>query len=64
VVYEELLGLKLWNGRLYIRPSLPDGAEAISVTFRDCLGNNRNVTIKGSEITLDGEKYDGKGIPI
>ena len=58
VVCEELLGLRLWGGRLYIRPSLP--AEIGQCRLR--LGG-LNIEIGECEITVNGEKYDGKGIP-
>ena len=63
VVYEELLGLKLWGGKLFIRPSLPDDFPECTVFRTDSEGKCHEIRISGSEILLDGEKYDGKGIP-
>lgn len=57
-VCEELLGLKLWGGSLYIRPALP-------ADFPPCrirLGR-LDIVLSEGEITVNGEKYDGKGIP-
>ena len=58
VVCEELLGLKLWGGSLYIRPALPSGFPLCRVQLK-----NLSIEIGECEITVNGEKYDGKGIP-
>jgi len=57
-VYEELLGLRLWGGRLYIRPSLPEGFPECCISL-----NSLKIEIIGDGIFVNGEKYDGKGIP-
>ncbi len=62
VFCEELLGLKLWHGALYIRPSLPDGFPECRVSWRPVGGKAHEIIIGGT-IFVDGEKYDGKGIP-
>ena len=62
VVFEELLGLKLRSGMLYIRPTLPTGLPPFRIEL--LIGEKRHeIEISSEEITLDGEKYDGKGIP-
>ena len=58
VFCEELLGLKLWNGLLYIRPALPDGFPNVTLSLK-----GHDITLSGGNILLDGEIYDGKGIP-
>ena len=58
VFCEDLLGLKLWNGMLYIRPALPEGFENISFTLKE-----HKISLNCGNIFLDGEIYDGKGIP-
>ena len=63
-VYEELFGLKLWNGKLYIRPSLPSDFPSCTIVRSDSHGVKRKIVISGAEITIDGEKYDGKGIAL
>lgn len=63
VVCEDLLGLKLWSGSLYIRPALPEGMPPCTVLWTDGHGRQYTIVINGEDITLDGEKYDGKGIP-
>ncbi|MDO4815222.1 MAG: glucoamylase family protein [Bacillota bacterium] len=57
-VCEELLGLKLWGGRLYIRPALPEAFPSCRIRL-----GRLNIEINEEEITVNGEKYDGKGIP-
>ena len=63
VCTEELLGLRLWHGRLYIRPCLPDDFPECRVSLRSPGGREYDIFISSEEIRLDGEKYDGKGIP-
>lgn len=58
VFCEELLGLKLWNGMLYIRPALPEGFENISFTIK-----GHKISLNCGNIFIDGEIYNGKGIP-
>lgn len=58
VVIEDLLGLRLYGGRIYIRPHLPNGFGPCRIRFA-----GYDIRIDGEEIMLDGEKYDGKGIP-
>lgn len=63
VALEELLGLKLWSGALYIRPALPESFPECQVKWTN--GNEKvfNIAISCDGITVNGEKYDGKGIP-
>ena len=58
VVLEDLLGLQLWAGKLYVRPRLPDTFRPVRIRW-----HGREIVIDQEEILLDGEKYDGKGIP-
>lgn len=58
VFCEELLGLKLWNGMLYIRPALPDGFSNLSFSLK-----GHKFAYNSGNILIDGEIYDGKGIP-
>lgn len=57
-VTEELLGLRLYCGSLYIRPRLPDDFKPCTIRLK-----GHEIRISREEILLDGEKYDGKGIP-
>ena len=62
VFCEELLGLRLWHGALYIRPNLPDAFPECRISWHPAGGKAHDITI-GEVILVDGEKYDGKGIP-
>ena len=63
VVCEELLGLKLWSGALYIRPALPDDFPECRIKWTNGSGKTHDIVISPEQVLLDGEKYDGKGIP-
>ena len=63
VFTEELLGLKLWHGQLYIHPKLPYAVPECRIRLRTMRGRTHEVSIRGDNILLDGEIYDGKGIP-
>lgn len=63
VFTEELLGLKLWHGQLYIRPKLPGAVPECRIKLRTMRGRTHEVSIRSDNILLDGEIYDGKGIP-
>lgn len=58
VFCEEVLGLKLWNGMLYIRPALPNKLQNLSFSIKE-----HKIMFNSGNIFLDGEIYDGKGIP-
>ena len=50
--------MQLWAGKLYVRPRLPDTFRPVRIRW-----HGREIVIDQEEILLDGEKYDGKGIP-
>lgn len=58
VAAEELFGLRLYGGKLYITPHLPEGMPPCLIHFA-----GHEIRISRKEILLDGEKYTGKGIP-
>ena len=58
VFCEELLGLRLRNGMLYIRPALPEAMPDVTLTLK-----GHKICFSGGNIFLNGEIYDGKGIP-
>ena len=64
VLYEELFGLKMWAGSLYIRPALPENFGSVQILWTDSRGKRHEILLSGTETEFDGEKYDGKGIPI
>ena len=61
-VTEELLGLRLQNGKLYVSPSLPAALEGYTADWTDLSGKSHRIEVKGEKITVDGEKYSGGGI--
>ena len=61
-VAEEMLGLRLSGGKLYIRPNLPAAIEGYTASWTDFSGAVHRIKVKGGEITVDGEKYSGQGI--
>ena len=58
-VTEELLGLRLKNGRLYLAPRLPPEWSGCSVIYRGL-----RIEIAGARITVNGKPWDGKGIAL
>ena len=62
VVTEELLGLKLRDGKLYIRPKLPAAMDGYTANWTDFSGVQHRIEAKGGKITVDGKKYSGEGI--
>lgn len=63
VFAEELLGLRLWHGGLYIRPTLPEGFPDCRITLRPLGKTPLKICIGADGIFVNGEKYDGKNIP-
>ena len=61
-VTEELLGLRLRDGKLYVSPSLPAALEGYTADWTDFSGKSHRIEVKGEKITVDGEKYSGEGI--
>ena len=59
VAMEELLGLRLREGRLYIEPNLPAKLEAYSVTWGE-----HDIQVDGGKITVNGKPYDGQGLTV
>ena len=57
------MGLKLWSGALYIRPALPDDFPECRIKWTSGSGKTHDIVISPEQVLLDGEKYDGKGIP-
>ena len=61
VALEDLLGLKLRGGRLFIRPNLPPDWEGCSVQWRRD-GETYTITLSQNEITVNGMPYDGGAV--
>ena len=59
VAMEELLGLRLRDGKLYIEPSLPQKLDGYSVQW-----GKWHIRVEGDRITVNGAPYDGQGIAV
>lgn len=57
IVTEELLGLRLRDGRLYIEPRLPASLHGYRAAFA-----GHRIAVEGGTIKVDGIDYDGGGI--
>lgn len=65
-VTEELLGLKMRGGRLFIEPRLPDSWDGVEMLCR-LTGENLTITVGKAperEITVNGAPYDPDGYPV
>lgn len=62
VVTEELLGLKLREGKLYIEPKLPAALPSYSVTWIDSQSRLHRIDCDRGHIYVDGDPYLGRGI--
>ncbi len=62
VVTEELLGLKLKEGKLYIEPKLPSALPSYSVTWIDRQSQLHRIDCDRGCIYVDGDPYLGRGI--
>ena len=63
VFTEELLGLRLRRGMIYISPCLPDDFPGCRVRIVTRGGKTHDIEIGPAQVLLDGAIYDGKGIP-
>ncbi len=59
-VMQELLGLRLSRGRLYIRPAL----ETFTLRWKSPSGKSFDIVCNGGHITVNGEEYKGEGFEI
>ena len=62
VALEELLGLKLRGGQLYVEPRLPSGWKGCTVVWQDGAGEAHTIALRPDAVTVNGETYDGTGI--
>jgi len=63
VVTEDLLGLQLRGGQLFLRPRLPAALPRCRVRWTNRAGKRFDIRFENGEITVDGEKYHGQGLP-
>ena len=61
-VTEELLGLRLREGKLYIEPRLPAALPSYSLTWIDRLNHLHRIDCDRGHIYVDGDPYLGRGI--
>jgi len=59
IVTEDLLGLKMRGGRLYIEPRLPSPWSGYAATLR-----TRRIEVQDGRITVDGREYRGQGLAL
>ncbi|MCL2563994.1 MAG: hypothetical protein FWE08_08185 [Oscillospiraceae bacterium] len=63
VAMENMLGLHLRDGKLYIEPNLPKALPGYTVDWR--MGEETwHIEVAGERITVNGKVYDGAGIPL
>lgn len=62
IAMEELLGLHLRGGKLYIEPKLPSDWPACRVLLRRPDGSCAQIHISPDQITVDGAPWDGRGL--
>jgi len=63
VATENLLGLNLRDGKLYIEPNLPSDLPGYTVDWQAGTHTWR-IQVEGEQITVNGTPYDGKGLPL
>lgn len=59
-VYEELLGLRLHEGKLKIEPRLPAAFDGCTVYWRDGAGDKHEIRIDRHGVTVDNKPYNGE----
>lgn len=62
VAYEELLGLHLRGGRLFVEPRLPADWPGGTVYWRDGAGARHTIELTRAAVLVDGRLYGGEGI--
>ena len=63
VAMENLLGLHLRDGRLYIEPKLPQTLPGYKVAWQ-VEGTTWNIEVAGERVMVNGKPYDGTGVPV
>ena len=61
-VLEELLGLKLRGGDLYVEPCLPQNWHGSTVRWEDGSGTMHTIVLCPDAVTADGKPYDGSPV--
>jgi len=63
VAMENLLGLHLRDGKLYIEPNLPKALPGYTVEWQTT-GGTWKIEVEGKRIMVNGKPYDGGGLPV
>ena len=61
---EELLGLHLCSGQLYLQPRLPSDWRSCTVRWQDAAGKAHTIVLGHDAVTVDGKPYDGAPIGV
>ena len=64
VASEELLGLRLMGGKLYIRPNLPEDWSGYDAVFTKQNGEKTEISVNPNGIFVNGRLWDGRGLEI
>lgn len=62
VVTQEMFGLRLEAGRLYIKPCLPPSLPGYVCSWRDGAGTEHKIRVESGGVKIDGSEYDGGAI--
>ncbi|MCL2842504.1 MAG: hypothetical protein FWE28_03425 [Oscillospiraceae bacterium] len=63
VAMENLLGLHLRDGKLYIEPNLPKAMPGYVVEWK-AEGEMWRIEVEGERVMVNGKPYDGKGLSV
>ena len=59
---EDLLGLKLRGGNLYLEPCLPQNWLGSTIRWQDGSGTMHTIVFGRDAVTADGKPYDGSPV--
>lgn len=62
VVTQELFGLQLKAGKLYISPCLPPSLPGYICSWRDGAGAEHEIRVENGAVRVDGSEYKGEGV--
>lgn len=63
-VMREVFGLQLYEGRLYIRPKLPDSMQDFELNWHSPSGKSFDIQYRDGLIRVNGKEYNGEGLEI
>lgn len=62
VVTQQLFGLRLEAGKLYVKPCLPPSLQGYICSWRDGSGCEHEIRVENGAVRVDGSEYNGEGI--